>query len=51
MAMSRPELDGHLDALIRLNGGRATKKDTGPVRQTFKSLRKNKKKGKAKHGR
>ncbi|EOZ4638850.1 hypothetical protein ACQRKX_001797 [Enterobacter cloacae] len=50
--MSRPELDGRLAALSRLNGSRSGKKDTtGPARQTFKSLRKPRKKGKSRNGR
>lgn len=49
MQMSRPELDGHLAALSKLNGNRPGKKDT-TTHQSFKSRRKKRKKGKQ-HGR
>lgn len=52
MQMSRPELDGRLAALSKLNGSRGGKKEnTGPARQTFKSKRKPRRKGKSRHGR
>ncbi|WP_420055776.1 hypothetical protein [Escherichia coli] len=42
MTMSRPELDGWLAAVDRLNGGGSGRKDTSQTtRQSFKSLRKN----------
>lgn len=52
MAMSRPELDGHLAALSKLNGNRPGKKDpAAPTHLSFKSRRNKRKKGKKKHGR
>ncbi|WP_449266435.1 hypothetical protein, partial [Escherichia coli] len=52
MTMSRPELDGWLAAVDRLNGGGSGRKDTSQTtRQSFKSLRKKRRKGKQKNGR
>ncbi len=45
MTMSRPELDGWLAAVDRLNGGSSGRKDTSQTtRQSFKSLRKKRRK-------
>lgn len=49
--MSRPELDGYLAALSKLNGNKPGKKENAPARQTFKSLRRKRKKGRKKDGR
>lgn len=51
MQMSRPELDGHLAALSKLNGNRPGKKDSATTRQSFKSLRRKRKKKGKQHGR
>lgn len=52
MAMSRPELDGHLAALSKLNGNKPGKKAPSvPTHKSFKSRRNKRKKGKQKHGR
>jgi hypothetical protein len=51
MQMSRPELDGFIAALGRLNGNKPGKKDTAATHQKFKSLRKKRKKGKTRNGR
>ncbi|EJX1049639.1 hypothetical protein N9G77_004431 [Escherichia coli] len=52
MTMSRPELDGWLAAVDRLNGGGSGGKGTSQTtRQSFKSLRKKRRKGKQKNGR
>ena len=52
MTMSRPELEGGLAAVDRLNGGGSGRKDTSQTtRQSFKSLRKKRRKGKQKNGR
>lgn len=50
MQMSRPELDGHIAALSKLNGNKPGKKET-TTHQKFKSLRKKRKKGKIRNGR
>jgi hypothetical protein len=50
MQMSRQELDSYLAALSRLNGNKPGRKDSSP-RQSFKSLRKKRKKGKSRNGR
>lgn len=52
MSMSRPELDGHLAALSKLNGNKPGRKDTSSTtHQKFKSLRKKRRKGKQRNGR
>ncbi|EHN4653574.1 TPA: hypothetical protein ACGBRJ_000755 [Escherichia coli] len=51
MTMSRPELDGWLAAVDRLNGGSGRKDTSQTTRQSFKSLRKKRRKGKQKNGR
>lgn len=51
MQMSRPELDGHIAALGKLNGNKPGKKETTTTHQKFKSLRRNRKKGRRKNGR
>ncbi|WP_198652731.1 hypothetical protein [Escherichia coli] len=50
MSMSRPELDGWLAAVNKLNGN-SQKGTSTTTRQSFKSLRKKRKKGKQQHGR
>ncbi|WP_193391787.1 hypothetical protein [Trabulsiella odontotermitis] len=51
MQMSRPELDGHIAALSKLNGNKPGKKETRVTHQKFKSLRKKRKKGSSRNGR
>lgn len=51
MQMSRPELDGYLAALSKLNGNKPGKKDTNATHQKFKSRRLKRKKGRRKNGR
>ncbi|UAN47002.1 hypothetical protein KGP17_05515 [Serratia sp. JSRIV001] len=51
MQMSRPELDGRLAALSKLNGNKPGKKDPAVTHKSFKSRRTKRKKGKTRNGR